>query len=249
MAAYSVLTYNIGGYEILHEVRKPSPNAEYIYVTDDRSLTSSTWTMVYVDNPYPQDPFWLCYQIRFNPFNYVNTDIVLRIDGSMSIGGDTDWLIDEFVKGGYDIALLPHPHRQTASDEYDAWVRTRGTKREQANRVLGELSKIWDVRNDKGLYAFGFMIQRNNGINNALNKEILNMLLSLAPTDKMIERCDQVVGSVVINLFELKPMMLRYNTVYGRIIALHPHHSTATIGVSRNAFPPYFHKVQYPWAF
>ena len=35
---YSVLTYNVGGYEKIHEIKEKSPNAEYIYVTDDPTL-------------------------------------------------------------------------------------------------------------------------------------------------------------------------------------------------------------------
>lgn len=37
MKKYSILTYNIGGYEVLHEVENPSENCEYVYVTDDKA--------------------------------------------------------------------------------------------------------------------------------------------------------------------------------------------------------------------
>ena len=247
-SAYSVLTYNIGGYEVLHEVRHPSPRAEYIYVTDDRSITSSTWNVVYVDDPHPEDPFGICYNIRFKPFDYVHNDIVLRIDGSMGIGGDTDNLIDAFIDGGYDIAVLPHPHRVTAYEEYDTWVRTRKLNRKQADRVLSAISEMgWDVRNDRGLYAFGVMIQRNNEVNNAINARILQLLTDLHEEGKVVERVDQVVGSVVINLFDLKPMMLRQRDVFGRVLVQYTHKSNYQMGVTSNVHEPYYKKAKYPW--
>src|SRR5574344_1312138 len=95
---YSVLSYIIGNYEVVHEIEEITEGVEYVLVTDNHSLTSSTWNVVYVDNPHPEDPFDLCYQIRFNPFDYVTTDIVIRIDGSMRVAGNLDYLVDYFNK-------------------------------------------------------------------------------------------------------------------------------------------------------
>lgn len=248
MAAYSVLTYNIGGYEVLHEVRCPSPNAEYIYVTDNRSLTSSTWTMVYVDPP-KGDPMGLCYYIRFNPFEFVNTDVVLRIDGSMGIVGDTDWLINKFNEGGYDIMLTPHPTRETAAEEQLAWVKLRGVKREQGNKVLAKLSSLgWDVNNDKGLYQYNVMIQRNNEVNNLINKETLNLIYELKPEDKTAERCDQIIGSVIINLHNLKPMMLKQTDLLNKTLVWYSHGTSRVMGIVHNIRTPFYKRQPYPWA-
>ena len=244
---YSVLTYIIGDYEIVHEIRNKRDDVEYILVTDNPSITSSTWNVVYVENPHPEDPFWLCYQIRFNPFKYVHSDIVIRIDGSMGVHGNTDWIVDEFEKGQYDIALVPHPRRETCAEEYDTWVRTRKFPRKQANKVLGRIADMgWDVRKDKGLYAYGFVIQRNNEVNNAINSQILSLLIELAEEGKCIERVDQVLASVVISQFDLKPMMLRQETV-GRIVALYSHKTNFNMGFSGNNFPAYYKKEIYPF--
>ena len=44
---YTVLTYIFGGnYERVHEVKVKDPNADYILVTDDPTLTSKTWRVV-----------------------------------------------------------------------------------------------------------------------------------------------------------------------------------------------------------
>ena len=47
MAKYSILCYIINNYENVKEVIEKDPNAEYILVTDDKNLKSSTWNVVY----------------------------------------------------------------------------------------------------------------------------------------------------------------------------------------------------------
>lgn len=199
---YSVLTYNIGGYEILHEIREKSDRAEYIYVTDDRSITSSTWTVVYVDNPHPEDNFNLCYQIRFNPWDYVHSDVVVRIDGSMGINKSLDPIVD-FFNNGFDMVLGIHPTRANLYDEYVAWVQQRGYDPRQAERVLNFIQGMegYDVKKDFGLYQYNFMVQRKNRKNLLLNAMTLDLLRYLAPEGREIERIDQTVGSFIINKY------------------------------------------------
>lgn len=200
---YSVLTYNISGYEILHELEYKDEDVEYCYITDDRTITSSTWNVVYVDNPHPDDNFDLCYQIRFNPFDYVHSDIVIRIDGSMVVCGNLDKIVDEFNKNNYDIALEIHPTRATMYDEYVAWCQARNYPIEQANKCLSYMAGMegYDVKNYKGLYQFNFMVQRRDKVNMDINRMTFAVLKYLASSGKQIERLDQTIGSFVINKY------------------------------------------------
>ena len=200
---YSVLTYIVGNYEIVHEVKEKDPEAEYVLVTDNPNLTSETWEIKLVDNPHPEDPFDLCYQIRFNPFVYVNTDIVVRIDGSMQVNKSLAPIIKKFNDDQYDIALMFHPTRATLYDEYVAWANSRGYNSEQANKILNFLARFegYDVKNYKGLYQYNFMIQRNTKVNNDLNRMTLALLKYLAPVGKQVERVDQTIGSFIINKY------------------------------------------------
>ena len=226
---YSVLSYNIGGYEKPKEVKFISPKAEYVYVTDDRSFTSNTWNVVYVDNKHPEDNFDLCYDIRFNPFKYVNTDTVIRIDGSMEVIGNTDELIEVFNEGNYDISLVMHPVRTNLFDEYVTWCKYRGYSVEQANYVLNFMLKYegYDVKEYKGLYQYNFMIQRNNKINNDLNSLTLSLLKYLAEDGKQIERLDQTVGSFVINKYfnHLKVLPVDNRIAYSKYFSWYAHNS------------------------
>lgn len=233
---YSVLTYNIGGYEILHELEYKDDDVEYIYATDDRSITSSTWNVVYVDNPHPEDSFDLCYQIRFNPFDYVTTDIVIRIDGSMGVAGNLDYLVDYFNKNNYDICLEMHPTRMNQYDEYVAWVQQRNYPLEQANKVLSfmAMAEGYDVKKNIGLYQYNFMIQRKNKINLDLNRMTLSLCKYLAPEGKEVDRLDQTIGSFVINKYFNKLKVLPVSqgvAISGKYFKWYAHNSNKQLFV------------------
>ena len=199
----SFLTYIVGKYEVVHEVEYKTPNCQYVLVTDNRDITSDTWEVKYVDNPHPEDPFDLCYQIRFNPFDYVDSDIVVRCDGSMSPCGDFSPVLDMFEKGGYDMMLSIHPTRSTIYDERLAWVQQRGMAVEQANKVLSYMAGMegYDVKEHKGLYQMNLQIERKNRINLLANEMTRTVLKYLAADDKQTERCDQDVFSFIMNKY------------------------------------------------
>ncbi|MBQ3414526.1 MAG: hypothetical protein IJH39_04095 [Clostridia bacterium] len=241
---YAVLTYNIGGYELMKEIKEKSPNANYYYVTDDRTLTSSTWEMIYVDNPHPEDNFDLCYDIRFNPFKYVKEDIVIRIDGSMKVIGNTDELIDMFNAGNYDISLCIHPGRNTMFEEYKTWCACRGYKPEQANRCLSYMANMegYDVVNYKGLYQYNFMIQRKNKVNLDLNRMTLAVLKYLAEDGKQIERIDQTIGSFILNKYfagNINVMAVDQRIAFSKYFEWYAHHSNMKFGKAGNLIQPY----------
>ena len=199
----SFLTYIVGNYELVHEVEFKTPDCQYVLVTDNHSLTSSTWEVKYVDNPHPEDPFYLCYQIRFNPFDYVDSDIVIRCDGSMIPCGDFSPVLDIFEKDNYDMMLSIHPSRNTIYQERCAWVQSRGMEVEQANKVLAFMSIMegYDVKNYKGLYQMNLQIERKNTVNLLANEMTRTLLKYLAADGKQTERCDQDVFSFIINKY------------------------------------------------
>lgn len=198
---YTVLTYNIAGYEILHEIPKEAinPDIDYIYVTDDHSITSSTWTVVYADD-LTGTTFDKCYQIRFNPFKYTDNEVLMRIDGSMAIAKDVMPIFKFFMDGDYDCAMMIHPTRNTMYDEYVAWVKQRNYPVEQANKCLNFMAANgYDIKEYKSLFQYNFAIQKKNDINNRLNAETYQVLKVLATEPDTAERLDQTIGTFVIN--------------------------------------------------
>ena len=138
---YTVLTYIFNGYERVHEVKEKDLNADYVLVTDDPHLTSKTWKVIY--DPMPRfSPFAKCYTVRFHPFNYADTPIIVRVDGSIGINKSLKPIVDEFERGKYDRCLMIHPHRNTLPSEYDVWVKTRGYPRSQADMCMVALKRM-----------------------------------------------------------------------------------------------------------
>lgn len=203
MYRYSVLTWNIGGYEVLHEIEEKTEGVEYVYVTDDRSITSSTWNVVYIDNPHPEDNFDLCFYIRYNPFEFVHSDTVIKIDGSMGVSGNLDKLIDVFWGNDYECAVSIHPTRSRMLEEYQAWVSQRNYPVEQANKCLSFMAAAegYDVKEYKGLYQYNLMIQRKDKFNMDWNRMTYSLIKYLAPEGKEIDRLDQTIGSFVLNKY------------------------------------------------
>ncbi len=224
---YTVLTFNFGGYEVLREIRHKSPNAEYIYVTDDRSITSRTWDVRYVDNPYPEDVFYACWQVRYNPFDFATTDIVLKIDGSIEVLDKTDEIIDYFDRYGFDICLMIHPARCCINDEYEVWCNTRGYSRCQADKAMAYMEhRGYDARGYRGLYQYNLMIQRRNPLNLQLNQLTFSATKDLAEAGKQVDRLDQTIGSFIINTqFEnsLKVMAVDERIVHSKYFRWYRH--------------------------
>ncbi len=198
MKRYTVLTYIINNYEKVHEIQSKDPEAEYILVTDDKELTSKTWTIIYDEDLKLLSPFDKCYAIRFNCFKYSHTNICVRIDGSIEVKNSLKPIIDAFEDGKYDACLMPHPVRDNFIEEYNTWVETREYDNLQAKRCIDSMSKKGYDFNYKGLFQCCFSIQRRGELTDSIDRLTLEYLKELG-SNGMIERIDQIPFSFVMN--------------------------------------------------
>lgn len=201
---YTVLTYNINNYEIVHPIKEKSDRAKYIMVTDDPDLKdeSGSWEILY-DEALTGSPFDKVMQIRWNPWKYTDDSIVLRIDGSVGIEKNLDPLIDRFIKEDADLSIMLHPTRQTPVEEYTAWVQSRGYDAQHANRVLAFMAQAegFPVRDFKGLAQLCYIMQKRNRLNEELNRMTYTFLKYLGDDRTGIERVDQTVFSFVLQKY------------------------------------------------
>lgn len=229
---YSVLTYIMGDGEIVHEIKEKDPEAEYIMVTDNANLTSSTWDVVY-DESLSGTVFNKVFQVRYHPFDYVHNDIVIKIDGAMEVKGNLQPIVAKFAKDNYEVSLLFHPTRSVLYDEYVAWVQHRQYPIEQANKVLSFLAQFegYDVKNYKGLYQLNFSIQKNDKVNSDINRMTYAYCKFLAPTttnvDNDIDRLDQTIFSFVINKYfnQVPVMFWDERLCHSQFFTWYPHNS------------------------
>ena len=238
---YTVLTYIFNGYESVHEIQDRDPDADYVLVTDDPTLKSDTWRVV-LDQTPGRSPFGKCYEVRFHPFRYVNTDIVIRIDGSIQVLKSLKPLVDEFERGRYDRCLMIHPRRDTIPAEYDIWIRYRRYPRIQAARCLQAMQRMGYDFKYRGLYQGCLEIVRNNAVNIDINDQVFGMLCLLGESGK-IERLDQTVFSAVINRFysdRLKVMPVSEDIITRHdLLQWHQHNSTTPVPNVKDKIKPY----------
>lgn len=238
---YTVLTYIFNGYEIVQEIEKKDPDADYVLVTDDSNLKSDTWRVV-LDQTRGRSPFGKCYEVRHHPFRYVNTDIVVRVDGSIKLLQSLKPIVDEFERGHYDRCLMIHPRRNTMPEEYDVWVTCRRYPRSQATRCLTAMRQMGYDMSYRGLYQGCFEILRNSDINNAINDQTFGMLCMLGSYG-VIERIDQTVWSMIINRFyadRLKVLPVSESIVTdGRLMQWCKHKTTIPVPEAQDTIKPY----------
>lgn len=200
MKRYSILTYNFGGYEVLHEVVNPQEDVEYVYVTDDLTLKSNTWKIVYVDFPDTMNNFDKVCEVRYNCFKYCTTDICIRIDASIKVIGSTDKLIEDFNKGGYDFGVCVHPARYNFVDEYNAWLAYRGYDLDQARKCVSMFMNAKYDMEYKSMIQQNISIQRRGELNDNIDR-MSYALVRFIGVDGHAERIDQIITSFVLNRY------------------------------------------------
>ena len=229
MKRYTVLTYIFNGYERVHEVVEKDPQADYVLVTDDPNLTSETWRVVY-DPMTGHSPFAKCYEVRFHPFRYADTPIMVRIDGSISVNRSLKTIVDEFERGKYYRCVMIHPYRNTMEIEYREWVRTRNYPAAQAAKCMKTMERFGFDLQTEGLIQVCFEIVRNNQINRDVNDMVFGLLCLMGMCK--IERIDQTVTTFVIERFfpKIKLMAVEEHIVTdGRLMQWHWHNSDKII--------------------
>ena len=239
---YTVLTYIFGGYEKLHEIKEKDPAAEYICVTDDEQLKSSSWKIVVDGRLKGMASFDKCCYVRYHPFEYCNTNICMKIDGSFIVKKSTANIIDLFEKGGFDMSIMIHPERNTLKDEYAVWIRTRNYPSRQANKILNYFNESGYPDEYKGLYQVGFSIQRNNDDSKKLNDVVYDTLKMLGDGGK-IERLDQTIFSYILNTrfehtFKIMPVSENLIT-HSDYFSWCFHNSNSPVPFKQKTIPPY----------
>jgi len=246
---YSVLTYIFDNYEIVQEVVEKDPEAEYILITDDPNLKSSTWNVVYNEELAKLPTFTKCYYVRFHPFEYVNTDVVVRIDGDIEIRKSLSKLVSDFNSGSYDRCLMLHPARNTFDSELNLWIRARGYDPAVRDRALNFMRRSGYNIRYKGMFQGCFEIVRKNELNRDINN-LTYGLMQYTGGDS-IDRLDQHILSFVINHYfrdKIKILPVSENIIVnGDLMQWYKHHSKECSNSKVRIEPIMFNKPCKTW--
>lgn len=199
---YSVLTYVFGTYEKLREVKCDiEPDVEYICVTDNENLKSNTWKIIVDHNLDGKGVFDKCFSVRYNPFEYVSSDICIRIDGSIGIFKSLTPLVNAFNESECDALFMLHPYRDNIIVEYNTWIQYRNFPLERAQKHVDFLQRLgYDFNNKKGMIEIGFNICKNTKVNNDINR-IMYATMKYLGDDNDIDRLDQTVITAMLDKY------------------------------------------------
>lgn len=170
MPKYSILSCIFSGYEMVREVLDPNPDIEYIMVTDNPDLRSETWRILYypqlLDYPEGQDR-WA--YVRYHPFEFVNTNICLYIDGSIQIKKDPIDVLRKFENENWEYGTLQNTIVNDIRTEVNRWAYYGyyGFSKEDAERVVQYLDDA-DYHSE-GLLQSTMIIYKNTKFTRAIN--------------------------------------------------------------------------------
>lgn len=241
---YSVLTFVFGTYEKLHEVKAEiEPDVEYICVTDNENLKSDTWKIIVDHDLDGKGVFDKCFSVRYNPFKYANSDICVRVDGSIGILKSITPLVEAFDKSGCDACFLLHPYRDNLIVEYQAWIQYRGFPMEKAQQHVDFLSRLGYDFNKKGMVQLNFAINKRNKIGEDIDR-IMYSTMKYLGDEKDIDRLDQTIITAILDKYfpNINIFYVGEDILHSSYMKWYAHNTDNEIGYSPQYVlqPPHF---------
>lgn len=163
MKKYTVLSAIFGDYEILKEVENPSPDVEYVLVTDREDFVSDTWKIVRM---YGGDKLSNYFYVKHHPWDFSDTDVVVFMDGSYKIKNDfTDYLVQPFIESKFEMYIPIHPSTKNLFQELCYWRYVRPNRMSDANFVNFINKLLYEFYNtDLVVCSCFYMVKRTNTI-------------------------------------------------------------------------------------
>ena len=242
---YSVYTFIFGkDYEKLREIAHPDPEAEYICITDNENLHSDTWQIICTDLGIPDAEYTgtntairRSYRARWTWYKYTHNDIVVIMDGSVTIANDLQPLIHRIST--YDAMILTHLSRNTIAQEYKAWISLRNLD-EKYMHIFADAVKPFDIYTDKGLFATTTMIMNRNQQCIDLSNSVMQALKTISNDE---DRVDQIYLSYLLNTKFFNTLDICFTTfdyLYRTYFNVYAHNSD----IIYNQFDCYDNKYQ-----
>lgn len=185
---------------------------ERLLFTDEQTKAKN-WKVNLITS-HKEFPFDDIFKIRWNPFEYTNSDYVVWIDGSIKINGSVKKYVEAVIKSGAEFATIKHPFRDNIFNEYYEWCRIRNYDKMKAFAWMNYMQENgWNPKN-KGLYQVTICIFKNTLRIKEFCKDINKELHALDANH--YERLDQTIVSYLLKtkykdmkVFELSENMYK----------------------------------------
>lgn len=223
---YSILTFVFGVYEKLHEIGEMDSEVEYICVTDNENLKSDTWKIVVDHELDGKGVFDKCFSVRYNPFKYVSSDVVVTVDGSIGLHKPISRLVNKFIESDCDASFLIHAYRDNLIVEYNTWVAYRKFPLERARKHVSFLGGLGYDFNKKGLIQLNFTMKKKRKIVNDLDSVMYRVQKYLGD-EKDVDRLDQTVLTGILDRFfpDIKIFAVGENIIHSEYMTWYYHNS------------------------
>lgn len=155
---YSAIT---GNYDSVKEIGCKNPDYDYIMFTNNRSVKSNTWTVVYLENPFELDDVRLARSVKLEYYKYISDyDFSVWVDGSILIHGDIANFIRTLAIKTTDFFISQHPHRDNIDDEAQACIVRNKDSTFKIEQQIAAYRV--DGFKDNGIFAESGIIVRNH---------------------------------------------------------------------------------------
>ena len=157
-AVYTCIT---GKYDKLSEPGIVNPEWDYYCFTDDPTLSSDVWKMVYLEAANPQEPILLARKVKILPMEYLKEyDYTIWVDGNMTIRGDLKTYIKTYSRE-CSMICFPHHRRETIRQEANALIYNKKGNEEILKKQILKYEKA-GFPDDMGLCETGMLVRSNH---------------------------------------------------------------------------------------
>lgn len=180
ICVYTVIT---GGYDSLIEINYKNDNFDYLCFTNDKSLKSDTWEIIFVDEPL--DDQLLSRKIKILCCQYLSDyDASLYIDGKVTVRKDIFPFIQSYLKPDIDLVGFKHPYRDCIYEEIYTCIKYEKEKLSVGLQVYKKY-KQEGMPSHYGLSDNAIIIRRHNEAVKQLMERWFHMVETYTRRDQL----------------------------------------------------------------
>ena len=214
MKKYTVLSYNFGNYDLIRDPIQIDPDADYIYVTDQKA-TSNVWNVIEDKDLVGKHPLFASFYVRHHPFKYTTTDIVITVDASIQIQDSLSTIVNAFINSNTNYAVIVNNYK---SDEmkimrWEKYIPDRISEHD-VKSLICFIQKM-NQPNFAGAIGQAFCISKNTPIMHTFFRHVWKYLLALGENGNPVRIDEIVVHKLLhryadaISVFPLSPQIIQ----------------------------------------
>lgn len=215
MSIPGIISFNFSDYDIVHN-HLLNDGYNYIYITDNERVYNSQWNTVTINNS-ASSPWENTIYVRYHPFEFTDSDIVIIFDGSMEIQAGLYNVIDKFIEDNHDICVSLS-HQSSLKRRIDNWYTTGRISIHEKDALLDYISKN-GATNYHGCLSAAFRIyKRCDAI-----IEYLKRCYDIITGSNIIMRLDEIVSTIELSKYEFNPLILTPDIYNGSVFKYYRH--------------------------